>query len=277
MNTLVLGVTRRPGRTVVEAFAALGAMWSLVEMHAHFFQESAIRGLCAFGSMVLVSIVWAIYRVRVLSTVVLPVPQSNTRIEVVFGDLFAQDGLRVVAVNDFFDSKLGRPVSEMSLHGVLLKKVLGGHPDAFDRQVDAQLSNEPFVTVTRAEGKDRRFEIGSTALVQANNADYLLFALSRTDSATCKASCDVAMLWDALDRMWQRARVESHGKPIVLPLVGSGLAGVGLPPRELLYLIMLSAVVATRRNHIAACIRVVLHSDQSENIDLRGVELYWRT
>lgn len=277
MNSLVLGVVRRPGRAVIEGLAALGALWSLVEMHAHFFQNSAIRGLCAFIAMTLASVVWAIYRVRTLSKIVLPIPQSNTRIEVVFGDLFAEDGLRVIAVNEFFDSKLGRPVSEMSLHGILLKKILGGHPDAFDRQVDAQLSNEPFVTVTRPEGKDRQFAIGSTALVHANNANYLLFALSKTDPATCKASCDVATLWDALERMWQRGRVESHGQPIVVPLVGSGLAGVGLPPRELLYLIMLSVVVATRRNQIATCIRLVLHSDQRENIDLRGVEAYWRT
>ena len=44
------------------------------------------------------------------------VANCNSTIEVVFGDLFEQDGIRVIAVNEFFDSELGKPVSDKSVH-----------------------------------------------------------------------------------------------------------------------------------------------------------------
>lgn len=69
------------------------------------------------------------------------IANSNTVIEVIFGDLFEQSGIRAIAVNEFFDSKIGKPVSDKSLHGIFLQKCFGGHPEPFDKQVDEQLKN----------------------------------------------------------------------------------------------------------------------------------------
>jgi hypothetical protein len=83
-------------------------------------------------------------------------------------------------------------------------------------------------------------------------------------------------MWVALHYMWQRARVELGGHEISLPLVGSGLAGLGLPIRDLLNLLILSAITETKAKEVTKTIRIVLHRDRFEDVDLRDVEANWR-
>ncbi|MBI3433294.1 MAG: hypothetical protein HY018_13915 [Hydrogenophilales bacterium] len=200
---------------------------------------------------------------------------SNTAIEVLFGDLFEQSGIRAIAVNEFFDSKIGKPVSDKSIHGMFLQKCFGGHPEPFDKQVDEELRKVEFSEVAKTDGKTKCFPIGSTALITVNQDRYLAFAFAKTDPETCKAYSDVTMMWIALHRLWQRARVESGGHEINLPLVGSGLSGLGLPTRDLLNLIILSAITETKAKEITQKIRIVLYRDRFDDLDLRDVKKHW--
>ena len=117
---------------------------------------------------------------------------------------------------------------------MLLHRCFGGHSEAFDGQIDDQLKGIEGTPVERVEGKARRYPIGTCAVITADKEKYLVFALARTDPATSKAYSDVTALWAALRGLWERARVEASGEPLNLPLVGSGLSGLGLPSRDLL-------------------------------------------
>ena len=204
------------------------------------------------------------------------VANTNSTIEVLFGDLFKQDGLRAIAVSEFFESKLGKPVSDKSLHGIFLKKCFGGHPESFDKQVAEQLQGVGWTEIAKAEGKTKSYPIGTSALVTVDQDRYLVFALAKADPETCKAYSDVTTMWAALHSLWQRARVESGGHPLNLPLVGSGLSGLGLPARDLLNLIILSAITETKANQVTHRIRIVLHRDRFEELDLRDVKEHWK-
>ncbi|MBJ7308712.1 hypothetical protein H7U20_00685 [Rugamonas sp. CCM 8940] len=200
-----------------------------------------------------------------------------TCIEIVFGDLFSQGGIRAIAVNEYFDSKLGKPVSPQSLHGLLITKCFGGHPQPFDDQLVAELAPYPSTSeAAKVEGKNVKYEIGTTAMVKSNNDQYLLFALTRNDPLTCKANADVTMLWNAINSLWKRARNECNAMPLNVPLMGSGLSGLGLPTRDLLNLIVLSAITETKAHEITKRIRVVLHRDRFDDLDLRDVKSYWK-
>ncbi len=102
-----------------------------------------------------------------------------------------------------------------------------------------------------------------------------LFALSRTDAETLKASADVATMWQALAGLWKCVRNHSNGHPISLPLIGAGQSGVGIEPKHLLRLILLSIMVATRDGEVCKRINVVLHESVFEKIDLQEVKDDW--
>jgi hypothetical protein len=240
-----------------------------------FFPGVKVEGWYAFAVIILVSVCFGLKKVWKPSKIKIKLANSDTTIEVLFGDLFVQDGVRAIAVNEFFDSALGKPVSEKSLHGFFLSKCFGGYPQAFDKQVDEQLANEPHEEVPRTEGKTKKYNIGATAMLTADKDRYLVFALTHTDVANCMATADVTMMWIALHHVWQRARAECGGNPLNLPLVGGGLAKIGLPTRDLLNLIILAAITETKEKAITQRIRIVLHRDRFEDLDLRDVETHW--
>lgn len=249
-------------------------MFTIVKALTHFIPNIKIEGTIPLVAITCLSVGFSLKKVWKPSTIKITIAQSDTVIEILFGDIFEQSGIRVISANDFFDSKIGNPVSEKSLHGLFLQKCFGGSPLPFDTQLEAQLK-DAIEICPKKEGKHKRYNIGTTTIISVNNDKYILFALTNTNPEDCKASCDVTHMWYALRCMWQRARTECGGREVNLPLVGSGLSGLGLPTRDLLNVIILSAITETKAKEITKKIRVVLHESRFEDIDLRAVQAFW--
>lgn len=162
------------------------------------------------------------------------------------------------------------------MHGLFLQKCFGGAQESFDKQVEEQLKGLESTHINKVEGKCDCFPIGATALIVANQDRYISFAFAKADPKTCKAYSDVTMMWKALHGLWERARIESGGYAVNVPLVGSGLSGLGLPTRDLLNLIILSAITETKGKEITQRIRIVLHRSRFDDVDLREVRQYWK-
>jgi len=249
--------------------------FTVVKAVTHFFPTYKIDGLIPLSIILMASIVYGMKTVWKPSHTEIAIANCNTVIEVVFGDLFHQEGIRGIAVNEFFDSKLGKPVSDKSVHGMFLQKCFGGRAEGFDAQLATELANVKGSEVQKVEGKQICYAIGTTALITVNTDQYIVFAFAKTEPSTCKAYSDVELMWRSLHDFWQRARVEAGGHPVNLPLVGGGLSGLGLPTRDLLNLILLSAITETKAREITQKIRVVLHQSRFKDIDLREVKEHW--
>ena len=269
------GIRRHPWRSLTYAFAAFSVLWTLTEGITHFLPGVKIEGGYALTIIILVSIGFGLNRFWKPSKIVIKVATTNTKIEVFFGDLFAQNGLRAISVTEFFESEIGVPVSETSLHGLFLKRCFGGGAKDFDKQLKEELKGLSAEEVEKTDGKKKKFPIGTTALINVDGDKYIVIAIAETDPETCKANSDVTKMWVAMHGLWQRARIEAGGHPLNVPLIGSGLSGIGLPSRDLLNLIILSAITETKANRITEVIRIVLHPDQFEGIDLRDVKKHW--
>jgi hypothetical protein len=270
------GIYRHPWKTAQHIFTSFSVIFTLVRAITYFIPAIKVEGWFALTAAVVISFVYGLKKVWKPSRIEIPVAHCNTIIEVIFGDLFKQDGIRAIAVNEFFDSKLGKPVSDKSIHGIFIQKCFGGHPESFDKQVGEQLKNIKSQEIAKVDGKSKCYPIGSTALITVNQDRYVAFAFAKTDPNTCKAFSDVTMMWMALHQLWQRVRIESGGYPVNLPLVGSGLSGIGLPTRTLLDLIILSAITETKAKEVTQRIRIVLHRDRFDALDLRDVRQHWK-
>jgi hypothetical protein len=279
MNSLLdlwRGIWRRPWRTLGYIFTSFSVIFTLARAITYFIPTIKIEGPIALLTAVVASFVFGFQKVWKPSRIEIVLANCNTTIEVLFGDLFKQDGIRVIAVSEFFDSKLGKPVSDKSVHGIFLHECFGGHPESFDKQVEEQLKSVGSVSVQKIEGKTKCYPIGTTALLTVNADRYVLVAFAKANPDTCKAYSDVKMMWDALHGLWQRVRIESGGHAVNLPLLGSGLSGLGLPTRDLLNLIILSAITETKAKEITQRIRIVLHRDRFDHVDLRDAKQHWK-
>lgn len=273
---LLDGFTRHPLDTATYIFTCFSVQFTIVKVIVQFFPEFRIQGPLPLIAGILISLGWGAKKVWKPSKTSIKIANCNTTIEVVFGDIFEQDGIRAISVSEFFESELGRPVSDKSLHGVFLKKCFGGYSDAFDKQLEMQLQDVMGTPVAKTEGKTLCYPIGTTALVRVSDDAYILFALTKADYKTLKTYSDVELMWRALHNLWQRARNECGGHPLNLPLVGSGLSGLGLPTRDLLNLLILSAITETKASEITQTIRIVLRREKFEDLDLREVKDHWR-
>ena len=266
---------RRLWQSLLYAFTAFSVMWTVIEGVTEIL-EVEIKGVYVFIVVILVSVTFSLKRSWKPSSIVIKVATTDTKIEVLFGDLFAQEGLRGIAATQYFESEFGDPVSQESLLGIFLQKHFGGGAIDFDNQLEQQLQTISSQHIKdKSVGKKKSYPIGTTALIQVNDRKYLLFAFTEADPQTCKANSDVGKMWTAMHGLWQRARNESGGLPLNIPLIGSGLSGIGLPARELLNLIVLSVITETKVKQITKTIRIVLLPERFEEIDLRDLKKYW--
>lgn len=157
-----------------------------------------------------------------------------------------------------------------------IKTVLAGQSDSFNKLVDNSLKDNQFEVINRSKGREKRYPIGTTAIVDLNDVKYFLVALSKTDIKTLKARADVPELWEALRGLWRSVRNNANGYPINVALMGSGLSGVGLPPEQLLQIMIISVLNEAKRTEITSEIRIILTEDKFEDVDLETIKKDWR-
>jgi len=260
-------------RFCVFSFAAYGALWTVIESVSAFDSQLKPTGAIEYGVLVLLSLTVGAWKAWPSKHIEICIPISDSSVVVEFGDIFSKEGCIAIQVNEFFDSLLGDHVSPQTLHGQFIRDVLGGQSASFDALVESALAGVPHEVVQRRSGNSRRYKIGTTASVDVNSKRYLLFAFAKTDIVTLKAYATLHEFWDALSGLWEVARVRSNGNPIFVPLIGTGLSGVGLPERYLLELLILSFVYHTKKNKISKQVTIVLHPSLRRMIDLKSIKL----
>jgi hypothetical protein len=276
LNDLWFGITKHKAKTVTYIFTCFSVLFTIVKSITQFFPTVQIAGVGPLTVGILISFGWGLWKVWKPSKASIRIANSSTSIDIIFGDIFTQDGIRVIGVSEFFETELGTPVSDKSLHGAFLRRHFSGYTESIDAQIASELAAEENTEIPQKScGKKLCYSIGTTALIRVNEERYILFALSKTNPANCKVYSDVELMWRALHRLWQRARIECNGYPLNLPLVGSGLSGLNLPTRDLLNLVILSAITESKAHEITHTIRVVLRRDRFEDIDLREVKEHW--
>ena len=186
----------------------------------------------------------------------------------------------VIPVNEFFDGELGDHVSKHSLHGQFIRDVLGGQSQVFFELTNAALAGvvPEDVGVTRSSGRCDRYAIGTVAPVDVNDRRYLLVALSHTDLLSLKASASIQNLLACLAGTWKGIREYSNGQPVSIPLIGSGLSGVGLPPAQLVEIMLTSFLYHTKERRVAEAVTLVLPCRLrrlAEGVDLNNIKRRW--
>lgn len=255
-----------------------GAIWLIVESlgaldkdRYAFLQTPATLWL-AVGASLAAGLATNRYR----TFVSFELPRSNTSIVLKIGDLFTEQGLRLIPVNEFFDSKLGTHVSPRSLHGQLIEQEFAGNSSHFDRTVAAALNGVPHEFVARTTGNCHRYEVGTVATLERSARRYLLFVLARTNLATLEAYAELEDLVSSLQRTWTRVRSEHNGERVVVPLVGTGLSRIGLPLQQMLDLLLLTFLAENKKKEVCTQLVVVLYPGNFKEYDLLAASQAWR-
>ena len=255
-------------------FATYGALWLAVESISTFFSSLKPEGLAGYSAFLVLSSIGGLWRAWPTKRIEFPIPASDSSFEIRFGNIFVVKGVTVIPVNEYFDGELGDHVSENSLHGQFIRDVLGGQSKTFfDLTSEALAGVVPEESdAARSSGKCDRYAIGTVARVDVNDRRYLLVALSHTDALSLKASATVHDLWTCLAGVWKGIREYSNGQPVRIPLIGSGLSGIGLPPGNLIGILVTSFLCHTKERKVADGVTLVLPRRLAGHVDLNSIK-----
>lgn len=273
-----LGFQKHWQRFLVATFMAFGISWTIIESldFLSIYKMKEESKFTVFVLMILISCVYGTYRSYHKRSIRFKIKTTNSFVTILCGDIFETEGKKVIPVNEFFDSQLGDLVAESSVHGQLIVRNFGNNYSFLDQLVAKDLAGNQHEVVKRKKGNTKKFPIGTTAIVCPQHEDFFLVALCHTDLQTLKAYAGVPELWKALSDLWEHMRNKAANQKVSLPLIGGGLSGIDLPPMHLLQLIVLSFVVATKKNKITNEIQILIFDENDfRQIDLERIERDW--
>ncbi len=200
----------------------------------------------------------------------------DTKIVIKFGDIFTQDGWKAIGVNDFFDSTVDEDlVSSNSLHGQTIQTYWRDNHADWQKQIDESLNNSSSEKVNRPKGNKKRYPIGTTGQASTRTSRFLFVALGTTDATNNVTTANAETLICAVRGMLESARAVCSYEPLSIPLMGSGLARVGIKNSFLLDLIIAAILEETRKAKITDKIIVVLPKDKEGQINLKNHSRNW--
>lgn len=206
----------------------------------------------------------------------IPNPHNSAKITVKFGNIFSEKGWKAISASDFFDSFVDEDlVSSRSLHGYVLSNYWIKNRDDWERQVKAALRNKNGAKVNRSKGNLLRYPIGTTVRACTDTEKFLFFALGRTDTQNNVTRANAETLICAIRGMVAEARAACSLEPLVIPLVGSGLARVGIKNSMLVDLIITAVLEENREGLVTDHIIIVLPRDKAHEINLKNYVRNW--
>lgn len=195
-------------------------------------------------------------------------------VEIKIGDLFDEPGHLVIGANDVFDTELGEVIKPSSVQGQFLRRVYGGDINRLDADIDAVLQNlgvKPTKEPNKKKGKVWRYPVGTTITLGTADRRYFWNAYGYMGN-DLKVQSNADAIWNSLTCLWEEVRSKGHGLEVAIPVIGADLARTNLPRMALVKLIIISFVVASKKEYVTRKLTLVIYPRDLENTDFYDME-----
>lgn len=186
-----------------------------------------------------------------------------------YGDIFKQKGTIVIPVNEYFDTIVDDEiVSSNTLHGIFIKNVFGGNVSELELQIKSSLYSVHILDTNtdREKGNQKRYKLGTVAQVEKNGIKYFLVAFTRFNTNN-RAEVTKTEYQQIICSLFDYVEQYSQGFKLVLPLIGSGHSGVGLPKQKLLEFLVF-AIQLNDKLTLVNGVDIVLHKSLKSELNL---------
>lgn len=148
---------------------------------------------------------------------------NQTKFTIKYGDLFKQKGIQVIAFNEFFDTVVDDElISSSTLNGQFINKYFS-NPAELDACIASYLHDTHATEdLKRKVGKNRKYKLGTTVVVEKDQQKYMLVAFSKFDAEN-HAYVSFEDYLSCLVTFWLNVNKSYNGENLVIPLLGSGI------------------------------------------------------
>lgn len=195
---------------------------------------------------------------------------NDTNINIIYGNLFEQVGIKVIAFNEYFDTIVdNKIISKASLNGLFMNNYSGG-TEVINNCIDRNQSIKKNIVETNCTreygGKTTKYRLGSIVPVD----DYFLLAFTHFDDQN-RAFLPVDEYIDCLMHMWDELDTLYGGRPLCIPLLGNGITRFNntvIPPQELLQNILWTFRASRKKFNNTSSLTIVLDENNKSNTNL---------
>ncbi|MDM3062793.1 macro domain-containing protein [Citrobacter sp. CK180] len=216
-----------------------------------------------------VGYLWLWFRANGLREINLTIEESTVVIKT--GDIFKQEGLKVIAFNEYFDTQVDeRIIAQVSLNGKFIRE----YCDCSVSELDAYIENYRFdsdeikeINADRPEGKKQKFEIGTICVYH----DYILTALSKFNRHN-EAYLTMPEYLGFLINFWDKVNRVYAQKSVSVPIFGSGLTRIKghkiIDEQDLLKIMLWTFRISEMRFKHPAKLTIMIHEGKIDKVNL---------
>ncbi|MEC5318406.1 macro domain-containing protein [Brenneria populi subsp. brevivirga] len=191
------------------------------------------------------------------------------------GDLFQQDGFKVIAFNEYFDTQVDdNIISHKSLNGLYIDNHLSDSiPDLDERISNFKFDVDEILEVNhqRKIGKKQKYSLGTIFV----NEDYLLTAFSKFDDKN-RAFLTMPDYLGFLINFWDKVNRIYAQKSVSVPIFGSGITRIkehkNISDEDLLKIMLWTFRISEMRFKFPAKLTIVIHNDKIDKINLLDIK-----
>jgi hypothetical protein len=255
-------------------FSILGFLALILGILDIFYPDTLNLGNNGLITIVLISMLGAVLKTwpKLLVSRVFSVP--NVEIVIKEGDLFEASGNIVIGMSDTFDTEKGKIIKPSTVQGQFLTRTYNDDLNRLDSDLDSALATFEFtVDNDKNKGKQNRYPIGTTAILEAESKRYFCIAYSVMNN-DFHAQSSIKMLSSCLDSLWSSVRTNGQNEGVSMAIIGSDTARVShiASHTDLIKLIVLSFILTSREKIVTPSLTLYIHSKDREKINMLEIQ-----
>lgn len=226
--------------------------------------------------ILVICVVYATWQTRKKKKITLDI-NSSLKLTIQEADIFDQNGIIVIGVNEYFDTHVGDGVvSGKTLHGLFINKYYKDHLLDLDRAIRESLQEQGVMPIERnchrrhTRGKTDKYDLGTCAMIHDGGKKYVLVALTHFDESD-KANMTRAELNLVLGKLMSFLDKKAEAQEVHMPILGTGLARLNRTPNRILNF-TIDVLDFIHTSHIIGGLYIDILSLSSANIDLNKIE-----
>lgn len=199
----------------------------------------------------------------------------QTKIKIIKGDLFEQDGSIVVGITNSFDTEIPKIIEQKSLLGQAIARLYGNDWKRLDAELEEALKMKPVIGTIAKAGKQNLYEPGTVATV-ANGPRQIFFSAYAEMSGNNNAGTKIEVVTKSLYMLWDEVGRRCNGQPISIVPWGGGLSRISsvLPAQDSIRLIILTFMFASRHQKVSDELTVVVPEPFFKSLDRMELQAF---